>query len=44
MADYNEIYRAYREFKVIVDEILDDIFGEGYDLIALSEYGHEFEV
>lgn len=31
MADYNEIYRAYREFKVIVDEILDDIFGEGYD-------------
>ena len=26
MADYNEIYRAYREFKVIVDEILDDIF------------------
>ena len=80
MADYNEIYRAYREFKVIVDKILDDIFGEGYDntedrdernrmlqerfdertkglwenglgyvakiiaLIALSEYGHEFEV
>lgn len=31
MADCNEIYRAYREFKVIVDEILDDIFGEGYD-------------
>ena len=31
MADYNEIYRAYREFKMIVDEILDDIFGEGYD-------------
>lgn len=31
MADYNEIYRAYREFKVIVDEILDDIFGEDYD-------------
>lgn len=31
MADYNEIYRAYREFKVLVDEILDDIFGEGYD-------------
>ena len=31
MADYNEIYRAYREFKAIVDEILDDIFGEGYD-------------
>lgn len=31
MADYNEIYRAYREFKVIVDEILDDIFDEGYD-------------
>ena len=31
MADYNEIYRAYREFKVIVDKILDDIFGEGYD-------------
>lgn len=31
MADYNEIYRAYREFKVFVDEILDDIFGEGYD-------------
>ena len=31
MADYNEIYRAYREFKAIVDEVLDDIFGEGYD-------------
>lgn len=31
MADYNEIYRAYLEFKAIVDEILDDIFGEGYD-------------
>lgn len=31
MADYNEIYRSYREFKVIVDEILDDIFGEDYD-------------
>lgn len=31
MADYNEIYRAYREFKMIVDEILDDIFGECYD-------------
>lgn len=80
MADYNDIYRAYREFKAIVDEILDDIFGEGYDnteyceerdrrlqerfderlkglwenglgdvadviaLIALNEYGHEFEV
>lgn len=33
MADYNEIYRAYREFKVLVDEILDDIFVEGYDNI-----------
>ena len=31
MADYNEICRAYREFKVIVDKILDVIFGEGYD-------------
>ena len=31
MADYNDIYRAYREFKAIVDEVLDDIFGEGYD-------------
>ena len=31
MADYNDIYRAYREFKAIADEVLDDIFGEGYD-------------
>lgn len=31
MADYNDIYRAYREFKAIADEILDDIFGEDYD-------------
>lgn len=31
MADYNDIYSSYREFKAIADEVLDDIFGEGYD-------------